>query len=304
MEGRILLPEFTPIKYGRFSPLGDLKVSSFAPLSLFYVNAKRGGFVKSRHGLTLSSSKNAYFKMGPQCKREAAEEDASVGDLGGLETKPRRKNLAVFVSGGGSNFRAIHEATLDGSVHGDIVVLVTDKGGCGGAQYARDKGIRVILFPISKNEPDGLKSNDLIDTLRRCNVDFILLAGYLKLIPVELVKSYSRCIVNIHPSLLPAFGGQGFYGMKVHRAVIASGARYSGPTVHVVEEEYDKGKILAQRVVPVFASDSAEDLAARVLEEEHRLYVEVASALCEERIVWRDDGVPLIRSTEDRNAYN
>ncbi|KAB2615154.1 phosphoribosylglycinamide formyltransferase [Pyrus ussuriensis x Pyrus communis] len=215
-----------------------------------------------------------------------------------------RKKLAVFVSGGGSNFRSIHEACLNGSILGDVVVLVASKQGCGGADYARDKSLPVIVFPKTKLEPDGISPADLVATLRGLEVDFVLLAGYLKLIPVELIQAYPRSILNIHPSLLPAFGGKGNYGMKVHKAVIASGARYSGPTIHFVDEHYDTGRILAQRVVPVLAKDTAEELAARVLREEHVLYVEVTKALCEERIIWREDGVPIIRSKENPAEYS
>ncbi|XP_048127737.1 phosphoribosylglycinamide formyltransferase, chloroplastic isoform X2 [Rhodamnia argentea] len=178
-----------------------------------------------------------------------------------------KKKLAVFVSGGGSNFQSIHEACVAGSVHGEVVALVTNKGGCGGAVYARDNDIPVVLFPRTKEEPNGLFASDLVAALRRYEVDFILLAGYLKLIPVELIQAYPKSILNIHPSLLPAFGGKGYFGMKVHKAVIASGARYSGPTIHFVDEHYDTGRILAQSVVPVLASDTAEELAARVLKE-------------------------------------
>ncbi|KAL6542936.1 Phosphoribosylglycinamide formyltransferase (GART) [Orobanche hederae] len=219
------------------------------------------------------------------------------------ERRLRRKNLAVFVSGGGSNFRSIHEATLDGTVHGDVVVLVTNKQDCGGAEYARGKGIPIIIFPRRKDGQDAFSAKDLVMTLRSYKVDFILLAGYLKLIPVELVRAYPKSMLNIHPSLLPAFGGKGYYGMKVHKAVIASGARYSGPTIHYVDEQYDTGRILAQRVVHVLAEDTAEELAARILHEEHKLYVDVAAALCEERITWREDGVPLIRSKENPDDY-
>ncbi|XP_050215476.1 phosphoribosylglycinamide formyltransferase, chloroplastic [Mercurialis annua] len=215
-----------------------------------------------------------------------------------------RKKLAVFVSGGGSNFKSIHQGCLQGLVFGDAVVVVTDKQGCGGAEYARDNEIPVILFPKPKDEPHGLSPSDLVTALRELEVDFILLAGYLKLIPVDLIRAFPRCIFNIHPSLLPAFGGKGYYGMKVHKAVIASGARYSGPTIHFVDEHYDTGRILAQRVVPVLANDTAEELAARVLKEEHRLYVEVTMALCEERIVWREDGVPLIQNRENPEEYS
>lgn len=218
------------------------------------------------------------------------------------ETQEKKK-FAVFVSGGGSNFRAIHEATLQGSVQGEVVVLVTNKIDCGGAKYARERGVPVILFPKPKNTDEGMSPEDLVAALRKYKVDFILLAGYLKLIPPALIQAYPRSMLNIHPSLLPAFGGKGYYGRKVHEAVIASGARYSGPTIHYVDEEYDTGRILAQAVVPVLANDSADELAARVLNEEHKLYVQVAAALCEERIIWREDGVPLIKCKDDPNLY-
>ncbi|XP_027185305.1 phosphoribosylglycinamide formyltransferase, chloroplastic-like [Coffea eugenioides] len=219
-----------------------------------------------------------------------------------VKAKVRRKNLAVFVSGGGSNFKSLHEATVNGFIHGDISVLITNKPDCGGAEFARDKGIPVILFPKVK---DGsvLSSKDLVNAIRSYKVDFIVLAGYLKLIPTELIQAFPRSILNIHPSLLPAFGGKGYYGMKVHKAVIASGARYSGPTIHYVDEEYDRGRILAQRIVPVLPNDTAEELAARVLHQEHKLYKEVVAALCEERIIWREDGVPLIQCKENLSVY-
>uniref|UniRef100_A0A0D9WQP0 Phosphoribosylglycinamide formyltransferase, chloroplastic n=1 Tax=Leersia perrieri TaxID=77586 RepID=A0A0D9WQP0_9ORYZ len=241
----------------------------------------------------------------PNPRASAAAAAAMGGDAGSgsVVVVGRKKRLAVFVSGGGSNFRAIHEAALGGKVNADVVALVTDKPGCGGAEYARGNGIQVIVFPNSKSAPEGISSDELLNTLRELRVDFILLAGYLKLIPVELIQAYPRCILNIHPSLLPAFGGKGFYGLKVHKAVIASGARYSGPTVHFVDEHYDTGRTLAQRVVPVLANDTPEQLAARVLHEEHQVYVDAVTALCEDRIVWREDGVPLIRSQTNSNEY-
>ncbi|XP_015695720.1 phosphoribosylglycinamide formyltransferase, chloroplastic isoform X2 [Oryza brachyantha] len=223
---------------------------------------------------------------------------AKRGEAGSVGVE--RKRLAVFVSGGGSNFRAIHEAALGGEVNGDVVALVTDKPGCGGAEHARGNGIPVIVFPKSKSVPEGVSTDELLKSLRELRVDFILLAGYLKLIPVELVQAYPKSILNIHPSLLPAFGGKGYYGMKVHKAVITSGARYSGPTVHFVDEHFDTGRILAQRVVPVLANDTPEQLAARVL---HEVYVEAVAALCEDRIVWREDGVPLMRSQTNTEEY-
>ncbi|XP_071731867.1 phosphoribosylglycinamide formyltransferase, chloroplastic-like [Rutidosis leptorrhynchoides] len=221
-----------------------------------------------------------------------------------LNNGVRKKNLAVFVSGGGSNFRAVHLAILNGDVNGQFVVLVTNKHDCGGARYARENGIPVIIYPNTKNEPDGLSSNDLVAALSMYKIDFILLAGYQKLIPTELIRAYPNSILNIHPSLLPAFGGKGYYGKKVHKAVIASGARYSGPTIHFVDENYDMGRILAQRIVPVLANDTAEELAARVLCQEHKMYAEVAAAVCEDRVIWREDGVPIIRSKANPNHYS
>ncbi|XP_030471198.1 phosphoribosylglycinamide formyltransferase, chloroplastic-like [Syzygium oleosum] len=218
--------------------------------------------------------------------------------------KKKKKKLAVFVSGRGSNFRAIHEACVAGTISGEVAAVVTEKSGCAGAVFARDMDIPVLLFPKTKQDPDALSASDLIVALRRYEVDFILLAGYLKLIPIELIKSFPKSIINTHPSLLPAFGGKGYYGMKVHDSVIASGARYSGPTIHFIGEHYDRGCILAQRVIPVLANDTAEELATRVLQVEHRLYVETVAALCEERIVWREDGIPLIRSIENPELYS
>ncbi|KNA12322.1 hypothetical protein SOVF_126920 [Spinacia oleracea] len=246
----------------------------------------------------IRSSKRPFL-----CAVSSQEVQEFPADSGCHDLKPNRKRLAVFVSGGGSNFKAIHEATLKGSVLGDVVVLVTNKGDCGGAAYAKEYGIPVVLFPRRK-EPQPFSPSDLVTTLREFKVDFILLAGYLKLIPVELVQHYQKRILNIHPSLLPAFGGKGYYGLKVHKAVISSGARYSGPTIHFVDEEFDTGRILAQRVVPVCAFDTPEELAARVLHEEHHLYVDVVAALCEDRIILRDDGVPLIQSKEDPQQYS
>ncbi|KAL8223741.1 hypothetical protein R6Q57_019216 [Mikania cordata] len=257
---------------------------------------------------------------------------ATIFDEGrSLENGARTKNLAVFVSGGGSNFRALRQATLKGDVNGSFVVLVTNKHDCGGAHYARENGIPILIYPSTKGEPNGLSSNDLVTGLRseliiicilgfslvltvvnasvmlcsKYKIDFILLAGYLKVIPSELIQAYPNSILNIHPSLLPAFGGKGYYGTKVHKAVIASGARrYSGPTVHFVDENYDTGRILAQRIVPVLANDTVEELAARVLRQEHKLYAEVVAAVCEERVIWREDGVPIIQSKANPNHYS
>lgn len=209
---------------------------------------------------------------------------------------PPPPRLAVFVSGGGSNFRAIHAAIADGACAAVIAAVVTNAPSCGGADYARAHGIPVLVHPPPKADPAaGLDADALNAALQgEYGVDFIILAGYMKLVPPALVRAYRRAILNIHPGLLPSFGGKGFYGGRVHGAVLASGARFSGPTVHFVDEEYDTGPILAQAVVPVYPTDTTEALAARVLREEHALYPACVAALCEGRVTWRDDGIPIM----------
>ena len=201
--------------------------------------------------------------------------------------------LAVFVSGGGSNLRALQDAVERGRVAGEVAAVLSDKTECGGVAFAREQGIPTHVYPVADGE--GLSPDGLVELLQGdLGVDFIVLAGYLKLIPPELCRAYPRGILNIHPALLPAFGGKGFYGKRVHRAVVESGARFSGATVHFVDEEYDRGPILAQRAVEVRPHDSADDLAARVLQEEHRVLPEAVAALCSGHVEWREDGVPFI----------
>ena len=125
-------------------------------------------------------------------------------------------------------------------------------------------------------------------------MEYVLLAGYLRLIPPQLCRAYEDKMLNVHPALLPAFGGKGMHGHHVHEAVVASGARFSGPTVHFVNEEFDKGKIVAQRHVDVKPGMDADDVAAKVLAEEHLVFAHVTAALVDGRIRFREDGVPVI----------
>ena len=199
------------------------------------------------------------------------------------------KQIAVFVSGRGSNFRMVHEGIQAGEIPAEVKLVVSDKPECPAADYSRDHGIEVIHYPSPEISTDELKHY-----LKSREIDYILLAGYLKMVPSEVVQAFPRAILNIHPALLPAFGGKGYYGHRVHEAVIASGAKVSGVSIHFVDEEYDHGPIVAQMVVPVEHDDTPDSLAKRVLSFEHRLYPKVAGALCRNEIHWRDDGVPYI----------
>jgi phosphoribosylglycinamide formyltransferase 1 len=172
--------------------------------------------------------------------------------------------IAVAISGRGSNLEALLRAMeTDGPA--DIVLVITDKAEAPGLQHARRRGIPVTVLSDAADPQAWLQS------LHEKRIDLLVLAGYLKLVPAGVVAAYRGRIMNTHPSLLPAFGGKGMYGERVHRAVLASGARETGVTIHLVDEAYDRGPILAQSRVPVREGDTAERLAARVLEAEHRL---------------------------------
>jgi formyltetrahydrofolate-dependent phosphoribosylglycinamide formyltransferase len=172
--------------------------------------------------------------------------------------------IAVAISGRGSNLEALLRAMeTDGPA--EIVLVITDKAEAPGLEHARRRGIPVTVLSDAADPEAWLQS------LHEKSVDLLVLAGYLKLVPARVVAAYRGRIMNTHPSLLPAFGGKGMYGERVHRAVLASGARETGVTIHLVDEAYDRGPILAQSRVPVREDDTAERLAARVLEAEHRL---------------------------------
>jgi phosphoribosylglycinamide formyltransferase-1 len=179
--------------------------------------------------------------------------------------------IAVAISGRGSNLEALHRA-LEGSLAATIAVVVSDRPDAGGLELARQWGIATeVLF----NPSDGA---GWLSVLRRHDVELLVLAGYVRLVPANVIAAYRGRIVNVHPALLPAFGGKGMYGRRVHEAVLASGARESGATVHLVDEAYDHGATLAQARVPVLPSDTPETLAQRVLQLEHRLLPAVVLA--------------------------
>ena len=210
----------------------------------------------------------------------------------------KRMKIAVFVSGTGSNMKVIHNNCKNNTINADISVIVSDKPECNAVSYAKDNSIPVIEYPsydISKN----MLIEKLIGIGNETKSDYIVLAGYTKLVPKELVRIYERRIINIHPSLLPKYGGKGFYGNKVHKAVIANGERVSGVTVHFVDNEYDKGHIIYQEEVIVYMTDTYKELSKRVQETEQKLYSNVVSALVDNNIKWLDDNTPYICSKYD-----
>lgn len=192
----------------------------------------------------------------------------------------------MLASGGGSNLQAIidHFAVLGPQRGGDIVLVASDREEAPALHRAHAAGIEALALNANA------RTAGLLHELTTRGVMYVVLAGYLQLVPLEVVQAFRGRIVNVHPALLPAFGGRGMYGERVHSAVLASGARISGPTVHFVDEVYDHGAIIAQWPVPVSPNDSIASLAARVLAVEHLLYPRVVHAICNGRIRLGDDG--------------
>ena len=196
------------------------------------------------------------------------------------------KKIAIFASGDGSNFRKIYNQIQKGDIPAKIVLVVSNNPQCGAIIFASEQGLENFIVNHTRFPNSDTRDKRLLQALLKSEVELICLAGYMKLLPVEIVKEYQNRILNIHPALLPQFGGKGFYGMKVHEAVIEAGAAESGVTVHLVDAEYDHGKIIAQKKVQVRSGDTAKTLAKRVLKVEHDLYPKVVKAFCKDRVVW------------------
>jgi formyltetrahydrofolate-dependent phosphoribosylglycinamide formyltransferase len=195
-----------------------------------------------------------------------------------------KKRLAVFASGRGSNFRAILEQIHSGYIPAMVVLCITNNPGAGVIELAQTHNIPVrILLP--KNFPDPVAFNDaILRELQLAGADLIILAGYLKMIGRQIIEAYNNRIINIHPALLPAFGGKGMYGHHVHEAVFESGAKVSGVTVHLVNNEYDAGPIVLQQAVPIDDLQSPAEIAERVLTIEHKIYSQAIKLLVEDRL--------------------
>jgi phosphoribosylglycinamide formyltransferase-1 len=185
------------------------------------------------------------------------------------------KRISVLVSGGGSNLQAIIDAVLLGNVSDtEIGLVISSNPDAFALERARLAGIKSVVIDKANYPSDEDRGQAILRELDDADTDLIVLAGYMKVIPKEVVRRYPHRIINIHPSLIPKHCGMGFYGLRVHRSVLAAGDEVSGATVHYVDEGVDTGEIIIQREVPVLAGDTDESLAARVLEVEHQIIVE------------------------------
>ena len=188
------------------------------------------------------------------------------------------KNIAVFASHNGSNLQAIIDGCRDGKINARVALVISNNPDAYALQRAKNAGIQA--FCLNKK----LLGENLVETTARLltehETDLIFLAGYLKKLPLRILRDYENRIYNIHPALLPKYGGKGMFGMHVHKAVIEAGEAFSGATIHKVCGEYDTGEIVSQKTVPVMKHDTPETLAERVLEVEHELLVSTLAKLC------------------------
>lgn len=185
------------------------------------------------------------------------------------------KNIAVLVSGGGTNLQSIIDAVEAGKINGQIKLVISNKEGAYGLERAKKHNIRAVF---EKDE------QAIIDIMKENEIDLVVLAGFLKILSPNFTKAFENRIINIHPSLIPSFCGKGYYGLKVHEAAIEYGVKVSGATVHFVDENADTGPIIRQDTVEVFAGDSPQDLQQRVLKIEHKILSQVVADYCDDKI--------------------
>lgn len=189
-----------------------------------------------------------------------------------------QKSIAVLASGSGSNFQALIDRFRDTSSPIKIVGLIASKPNIKALERAHKERIPTHILPSFKTDRVAFEQQ-MLQQLTKWNVDLIVLAGFLSLIPPSVIDKWPNTIINIHPALLPKYGGIGMYGMNVHKAVIAAKDTKSGCTVHYVTERYDEGSIIEQREVVVYEKDTADDLAKRILMEEHKLLPKVVERI-------------------------
>jgi len=183
-------------------------------------------------------------------------------------------NIGFLASHGGSNMQAIIDACKSRKLQATPAVVISNNSDSGAIARAKTEGVPYYYLSGKTHPVPEELDEAILDTFLRHSVDIVVLAGYMKKLGPKMLSHFRGRIVNVHPALLPKFGGEGMYGIHVHEAVIAAGEKESGVTIHFVDEQYDTGKILAQTRVPVMSNDTPETLAARVLEQEHILYAE------------------------------
>ena len=204
-----------------------------------------------------------------------------------------KKNIAVFASGTGSNFININNKIKKNQINGQICLLVSNNPNSGAVKFCRDNKINFFIYN-DKSFPNDIDNQKLIDEILSFNIDLILLAGYMKKISKNFIDLFNQKILNIHPSLLPLYGGKGFYGMNVHNAVFKNKDTETGATIHFVDYNYDTGPILMQKKINITKNDTPVDIAGKVLKVEHEIYPKAVNFFCNDKILW-ENNKPIIK---------
>jgi len=198
-------------------------------------------------------------------------------------------NIAVFISGGGTNLQAIIDSVKNKEINGKIELVFSNRKNAYGLVRAKNENIDTFYLNRKNFFSNEEYDEKLIVELERKNIDLIVLAGYLNILSSKLISKYSNRIINIHPSLIPSFCGDGFYGEHVHKAVIESGVKFTGATTHFVDENIDTGAIILQDITPVLMNDNFETIAKRVLKLEHKILVKTVKAFCDNKIIFKEN---------------
>ncbi len=201
-----------------------------------------------------------------------------------MPTSPKTWRLAVFASGNGTNLQALIDAIKTGQLNAEIAAVVANTKYAGAVGRAREAKIETLIFDPKEFGSRTLWCAKMAKALNERNIDLVVLAGFMMKLEPCMVRAFPNRIINIHPALLPKYGGKGMFGRHVHDAVVAAQEKESGCTVHVVDEIYDHGSIIAQAKVAVAPDDTADNLAEKVHKEEHKLYVNVVRDICSGKI--------------------
>ena len=203
------------------------------------------------------------------------------------------KKIAVFASGGGTDFQSVIDAN-EREQFCEIEYLVASKAGIGAIDRAEKHGIKPLVYDKTQETKDEFYAR-VAQTLKAAGVEYIVLAGWLLVVPASFIREFENAIINIHPSLIPSFCGMGYYGIHVHEKAIEYGVKLSGATVHFVEADVDGGAILMQRAVEVLPEDTAQDLQSRILKVEHQMLPECVKLLCEGKVQKQGRIVKILR---------
>ena len=210
-----------------------------------------------------------------------------------------KKRIAVFASGGGTDFQSLIDAVNRGEINAEICCLIAGKPDIYAIQRAINADIPYVIIRKKDYKTTVEFDEAILEALKDCRADFAVLAGYLDIVGNKTVDAYENKIINIHPSLIPSFCGMGFYGKRVHKAVLESGVKITGATVHFVDKTADTGPIIMQETVPVYFEDTVEDISMRVLKSEHKMLPKAVALMANDRLEVIENRVKILKGEEE-----